>query len=244
MFLIPKTLYSVRKTAHKGRGVFAIKDIPAGTIIGDYLGTLMHPDDEDEEQSGLYTFSLTDTMDVFPDVKSEGIHLINHSCMPNCDVYSLDDHVLYVATRHIFKGEELSIDYSLDPIDTEEGECKHACRCGTFLCRGTMHTSEDVQDSWMKMAPAEHTTRGRKRLGRAGSKLAPLDSYPKTIRDHSIWDIYPNTKKPPLVRNDRSLPKVSEIRRLMRESGRALAFPALKVRIDGVLNRRLLIERV
>lgn len=237
MFLISSALYSVRSTAHKGRGVFAKKDIPAGTVIGDYVGTLMSAKDENEPQAGLYTFSLNDTIDVLADPRIEGVHLINHSCMPNCDTFSQDEHVLYVATRHIFKGEELTVDYCMEPPKSEKVPCTHTCRCGTLFCRGTMHVSAEAHTRWEALPAAENKkSKTALTFGPIGSQLLPLSKYPSAIKDFAVWDISANTAKKPMIVRDKKFPTLKQIRSLLRESGRPLLFTAIGYKVTGVHN--------
>src|SRR3990170_2989014 len=42
MFLIPESYWEIKKTKNKGRGAFARKPIEQGTLIGDYVGKLVH----------------------------------------------------------------------------------------------------------------------------------------------------------------------------------------------------------
>ena len=41
MFLIKDDFWQIKKTKERGYGVFARKEIKAGTIIGDYLGKVI-----------------------------------------------------------------------------------------------------------------------------------------------------------------------------------------------------------
>src|SRR5688572_5252851 len=126
MFLEP-SWYSVRKTP-KGRGVFAKRTLEAGTVIGDYLGRVGKP--TDDPVGALYAMMLSLNRWVFPlsPRRSVGVHVINHSCMPNAGLFPYRGHVLISAIRRIFPGEELSFDYWMSrPVP---GELWHPCECG------------------------------------------------------------------------------------------------------------------
>jgi hypothetical protein len=57
---------------------------------------------------------------------------INHSCSPNCYVYSADRERYLLTMRDVGAGEELLIDYALNAVGGEVWEC----RCGAVQCRG------------------------------------------------------------------------------------------------------------
>src|SRR4029078_13477883 len=90
----------VRDASHKGRGIFATKDMPAGTVIEKapllYLSDLHnHVWDYD----GRACIAL-------------GSHqLVNHDREANCTCECDGDFDLLIATRDIKVGEELTIDY-------------------------------------------------------------------------------------------------------------------------------------
>src|SRR5476651_958428 len=110
MFILPPEYLDVRKTEDRGNGVFAKKDIPAGTIIGDYLGKLIREEEEEkyEDEKCFYLMYYSNKASIFPDGKKPGIHLINHSCEPNTYMYTYQGRTLYFALRQIFAGEELT----------------------------------------------------------------------------------------------------------------------------------------
>ena len=65
MFLIPSSWYKVKTLKKKGQGVFALHDIAAGTVIGDYLGKLIPFDGADERKDGLYDMAGGSKYDIF-----------------------------------------------------------------------------------------------------------------------------------------------------------------------------------
>src|SRR5579871_5079449 len=125
MFLLSPDYWEIKKTKNKGKGVFAKKNIIAGTIIGDYLGKIIRKDDEEkyEDKYGFYAMYYHGRATIFPEVKQPGIHLINHSCMPNCYMYTYQGHTLYFALRRIFAGEELTVSYLVSPLDDDCSPC-------------------------------------------------------------------------------------------------------------------------
>ena len=146
MFVLDERYWYVEETKQKGKGVHAKVDIAPCTVIGDYVGKLV-PMDADLP---LYDFAFTDDLKVYAEPESTGVHLINHSCGPNCETVSYKDHILFVTSRKILKGEELTIDYFLDPPSYDFGVCTHECMCESPLCRGTMHAPAKLTARWEK----------------------------------------------------------------------------------------------
>lgn len=175
MFLLKDDSFQVRKTKNKGFGVFAKKAIKKGTIISDYLGKVIKTADYnlDLDKNGLYLMYLTDQAAVYPNPSGFGPHLINHSCEPNCWIYTYCGHTLFFATRDIKAGEELTISYLLSPNCSKS--CTHACRCASKFCTGTMHLSEKKYKLWQKFQERQKTKITKVIFGKDLPRLA---SYP------------------------------------------------------------------
>ena len=58
MFLISDKSWEVQDVKGKGKGIFVKQDIPAGTVIGDYTGRVIHPEDEDTVESGDHFYLM------------------------------------------------------------------------------------------------------------------------------------------------------------------------------------------
>lgn len=238
MFLISKDYWTVKSTNEKGRGIFARKDIKAGTILGDYLGKIVKwSSDEVDEDEGLYLMYYHDQASIYPEHKKEGIHLLNNSCTPNCWMYTYRGHTLFFALRDIFKGEELTISYLLDPQDNCK-DCTHQCMCKSDFCIGTMHLPKDRYDKWADFHEKEDMATKRERI-RYGKDLPKLDSYPENISDKHIYTLFGFDKKRSKVLKHKTLPKVSEVRKIIRETGRTIELPHLNLKIYGVLDEQI-----
>jgi uncharacterized protein len=182
MFLLSGDYWEVRKTKEKGNGVFAKKGLIAGTVIGDYLGMVVKTEeyDLDEDRHGLYLMYYDDQTCVYPDLSKPGIHLLNHSCAPNCWMYIYHGHTLFYAIRDINSDEELTISYLLSPKDEMCDPCPHICLCGHVCCRGTMHMPKKAYKIWDQF-------QGRLRketkplLAVVGEELPRLSSYPNRL---------------------------------------------------------------
>ncbi|MEK7168773.1 MAG: SET domain-containing protein [Patescibacteria group bacterium] len=152
MFLIDSSYYQIKKTKNKGNGVFCKKEIKAKRIIGEYTGEKIEIEkyDLENDKYGLYLMFLDDKYAIYPDLAKEDIHLINHSCEPNCWIVTHKGHVYFFTLRDIKKGEELTISYLLPPKDETCNPCTHNCYCGSLKCTGTMHQSKENFAKWQK----------------------------------------------------------------------------------------------
>lgn len=139
--------FVVRKSRIQGKGGFAIRTIPAGTRIVEYVGQKITPelaseryDDDSMESHHTFLFTLDEDTVVDAGVRGNSARFINHSCAPNCEAVIEDGHIYIYAIDDIPRGAELHYDYQLE----REGRYRrawdrlYACRCGAAECRGTM----------------------------------------------------------------------------------------------------------
>lgn len=139
----------VRHSPIHGNGVFAARNIPAGTRIIEYGGKRISPKEADrrhptnpDDPFHTFFFSLSSGKVIDGDDCGNDAKWINHSCEPNCE--SMEGRhgkrVYITAKRDIAKGEELNYDYGLviDDKLTKKLQKQYECRCGAPFCRGTM----------------------------------------------------------------------------------------------------------
>lgn len=188
MILLSNDYWEIRNTKNKGQGLFAKKNISKGRVIGDYLGIVLHPQDAIVNEENFYLMYYHDHAVIAPDLKKPGIHLLNHSCIPNAFLYIYKGHTLVFARKNILKGEELTIPYLLPPRDEFCNTCPHICKCGNLKCTGTMHLSKDIYDKWRKFSKqqAKKTERGKVTFGK---ELSQLSLYPKKFSEDYIKKI-------------------------------------------------------
>ena len=189
MFLLKKNYWEVKETKNKGRGVFARKPIGQGSLIGDYVGKLVHLKDVDfdKEKKKLYLMYYNDEFGIYPNLKKPSVHLINHSCSPNCWIIRYKDHTIVFALKNIDKGDELTISYLLPPKMNCK-PCSHKCFCKSKSCTGSMHLTEGGYKKWQDFQEKEGKIKMFK-TKRAASELKPLKEYPKTISKRYIMEI-------------------------------------------------------
>jgi hypothetical protein len=234
MFLIPQKYWEIRTTPQKGRGVFVRADIKAGQVIGDYLGKIVPGDYESDDENGHYWMWLNEKTSVLADPKDIGVHLINHSCVPNCDVDYHEGHVIFFANRKLHAGEEMTLDYALEP--PPKGEvCNHRCECGSPFCRGSFHTSQEVIDRWGDYVEKRQGKYYDVLLGDLDSELKQLESYPEFVEDNIIRNLWGYEKDPVLLQNGTEL-TIPTIRKALRETGKQLVMPDQKSKICGFIN--------
>lgn len=191
MFLISEDFWEIRKTEHKGSGVFTKKCINKGTVIGDYLGKVIKISEYDlnQDKNGLFLMFVSDEFAIYPDLKKSGIHLVNHSCSPNCWIYTYHGHTLFFAIKEIKVGEEITISYLLSPKSKYCNPCLHDCKCDSKFCTGTMHLSEEKYRMWQKFQSKQEKKEFKKIKFVFGKNLPKLKAYPKMIPVNPIYSV-------------------------------------------------------
>lgn len=157
-------LFEVRQSPIHGRGVFALRDIPANTRLIEYTGERITEDqaaerysegDDTPEPYHTFLFALDNGMVIDAAVDGNEARFINHCCDPNCKSLEEDSRIYIETIKDIAAGTELVYDYRLTrPGGRYRASWKQrfACHCGAPNCRGTMfapgviktRTSEDV----------------------------------------------------------------------------------------------------
>ncbi len=187
MIFLDRMYWEVRTTKNKGKGIFAKKTIYKGVVIGDYIGKVLRTRDVDLKKMGdnLYLMYYHDQASIYPNLNKVGIHLINHSCVPNCWIYTLHGHTIFFALRDIEVGDELTISYLLPPKSKLCNPCSHICFCGNATCNGTFHLSEIKFKKWRNFQEKREKKDKRAKI-KYGSELKLLLNYPKRIPESYI----------------------------------------------------------
>lgn len=120
-------------------GLFAAERIPARRKIIEYTGERVSRKETKRRAEGPlnYLFTLNSYWCIDGSVGGSGAEYINHCCEPNCYAWVFKGHILYMSSRVIEPGEELTIDYHFDK-DVE----RVPCQCGASRCRGTINLTE------------------------------------------------------------------------------------------------------
>jgi len=211
------------------------KDVPAGKVVGDYIGKVITEAEEDkyDNDGHFYLMYYHNNASIYPNLRKPGIHLINHSCTPNVWMYTYMGHTLYFAIRHIFAGEEINVSYLLSPQDKDCKPCNHLCHCNGVICYHTMHLSEEQYDRWITFHDKEAAKTKRSRVA-FGKTLPLLAHYPEAIEDNPVYTLFGATHEKPEIMTDTSVPDKETLRRTIRETGRTLFLPKLNLLIYGI----------
>ena len=133
----------IRKSHIQGWGVFAAEPIPARCKVIEYTGERIGAGEAMKRfrralrrsaNPRISLFYLSRRLRIDADYGGSGAEYINHSCEPNLRSRILRGHILFFSLRQIRRGEELSLDYCLDPKSLLV-----ECRCGAPNCRGVMN---------------------------------------------------------------------------------------------------------
>ena len=137
----------VRRSGIHGKGVFALKPIPKGETIIEYLGEVItwkqaqrQPPHNPDEPNHTFLFHLDDRHVIDGTRGGNAARWINHACEPNCEAEEIEGRVFIKALRDLTPGEELFYDYGLvlEERHTAKVKKQFACWCGAATCRGTM----------------------------------------------------------------------------------------------------------
>lgn len=99
-----------------GKGLFALEDIPKGSCIIEYVGTVV-PEKELEKKNSKYYFEVGRGITINGNVPWNKAKYINHSCKPNCEADGPRGHVYISSIKKIKAGEELTYDYGEEYFD-------------------------------------------------------------------------------------------------------------------------------
>ncbi|KMQ80917.1 Zinc finger protein HRX [Candidatus Burkholderia pumila] len=141
---------TVRNSPVHGRGVFALAELPIGTLLLEYKGTRVSWKEAQRiherskaEDGHTFLFGLDDGSVIDGARGGNSARWLNHSCAPNCEAEQDGERVFIRAIEPIGKGQELFIDYMLtvDGRRTAAMKRLYACRCLADACRNTMLSS-------------------------------------------------------------------------------------------------------
>ena len=111
----PNTI--VRRSAPGlGRGLFAAHPLEKHDFIVEYVGERISTRYADRLKT-RYLFELDEAWTIDGSSHENVARYINHSCEPNAEAEVHDGRILIVATRDIFRGEEITIDYGDEYFD-------------------------------------------------------------------------------------------------------------------------------
>ena len=107
--------YAIKRTA-TGLGLFALKPIPKGKRIIEYVGPYL-PNEEVEKRYGKYFFGVNSKWSIDGSPRSNIARYINHSCAPNAEAIISGRRVWIWSRRNIKAGEEIAYNYGKEYFD-------------------------------------------------------------------------------------------------------------------------------
>jgi SET domain-containing protein len=138
-FITDNPHVEIRQT-EKGRGVFALRDIPTGHLIAEFVGNIFESDLATQLPAKMVDHALQISPTKYVYAENRLAEIINHSCDPNCGINSLTK---VVSIKGIRSDEEITWDYAM----TEMSDWKlENCLCGTKRCRGTVGSFLDLPE--------------------------------------------------------------------------------------------------
>jgi SET domain-containing protein len=133
--------WHTRQSSIHGKGVFCLRPIAQGAIIGTYKGRTLTPEQANElygdENGHTFLFLRGDGLIIDGGQEGNGTRFLNHGCAPNVEAIDEGKRIVLLAKQDIFPGQELLLDYCLQ-AEGADAEAHYPCRCGSAQCRGTM----------------------------------------------------------------------------------------------------------
>jgi SET domain-containing protein len=117
-----------------GKGLYAVKKIPARRKIGSLAGEIISKKLAREKAKKNESISIVELWNgkaLDASVINNELRYINHSCQPNTYMRTLGNHVEFYALRSIKRNEELTCNYGPTHHDG-----KRKCNCGAPGCKG------------------------------------------------------------------------------------------------------------
>lgn len=124
----------VGKSKIHGKGLYAMKRIPAKRKIGSLAGKIISKKAAREKAKQNESISIVELWNgkaLDASVISNELRYINHSCRPNTYMRTFGNHVEFYALRSIKPNEELTCNYGATHHDG-----KRKCNCGAPGCKG------------------------------------------------------------------------------------------------------------
>lgn len=124
--VIGKRMCDIKGAGGMGKGVFANRRIPSGSVIGEYLGRLL-PLGSMQAQD-RYVFLISEIAEVSAFQFGNFTRFVNHHCdasiAPRLGMYGKRQVILYEANRDIEAGEQLSVHYGNSYFHLPYNPCK------------------------------------------------------------------------------------------------------------------------
>jgi len=121
----------IRQTS-KGAGVFAVKNIPSGMLIAEFVGDVFRSDTATGFPDHMVNHVVQIGESTYLHAPNRLAEFINHSCDPCAGIKNLTQ---VVTIRPIMADEEITWDYAMTEMNNWRMD---NCLCETQRCRGTV----------------------------------------------------------------------------------------------------------
>lgn len=113
--------FAIKRTK-TGLGLFALRPITTGKRIIEYVGEII-TNEEADRRGGKYLFELDEKRSIDGKTRSNIARYINHSCRPNAEGLTTGNRIWIWALKDIKAGEQITIDYGKDYMDSHISRC-------------------------------------------------------------------------------------------------------------------------
>lgn len=125
----------IKPSPGKGNGLFATKNIPANTILFQFIGHPLLREDIADFAGTKAACYLQVGKELYLDLDGHYSFFVNHQCVaPNTGVRIMTNKAFLVSLRDIKIGEEFTFDYSTTSTE-DESTWVLDCNCHMFKCR-------------------------------------------------------------------------------------------------------------
>lgn len=128
-----RTVFMAPSSIHSS-GLFARRDVPAGTDLVEYAGPRIPIETGRElsEKGNVFVFDIDRRSSIDGSVPWNLARYANHSCRPNAESVKVNGKIWLRALRSIKKGEEITYDYGFSFKNHKNA----ICHCGDSECVG------------------------------------------------------------------------------------------------------------
>lgn len=115
--------------AKTGLGLFASAPIGKGVAIVEYTGARIPTRlarELDRRRANKYLFEIDRRWTIDGSARANVARYVNHACRPNAEAELVRGRMLFVATKRIRPGEEITIDYGEEHMQLY---FRDGCRC-------------------------------------------------------------------------------------------------------------------
>lgn len=164
---MPSRLFRIGRS-RTGLGLFATKPIRRREYIVTYRGRRLNEEQADraDARGSRYLFTVNKRCTIDGSPRWNLGRYLNHSCRPNAEAVGRNGGIVFLASRRIEPGEEITIDYGRDYYGyfVESGGCRCAhCRAKAARRRRKLAAARKARQPRRKRAATRNVRQSRRR---------------------------------------------------------------------------------